>query len=195
MCLAQLAQQGVHADAGQGVQGAERFVGEQQLRFADQRARERGPLLLTPGQLVRPRAFPPGESDLLERLPATVGGVRAAQPEGHVVQDPLPGQQPGVLEDHRHLLRYGDPPVPGDVAVQAREGPQQGALAGAGAADQGDELAGGDVQVESVEDPAVRVEAAVQVADADREFGGQPSSVCRHASAFLPVRRTALSAQ
>ncbi len=44
--LAELAQQHMHADAGQRVERTERLVGEQQLRIADQRARQRDPLLL-----------------------------------------------------------------------------------------------------------------------------------------------------
>ena len=51
-----------------------------------------------------------GQPDLAERfeapLPerAVAAGTRL-QPERHVRQDPLPGDQPGFLEDHRPALR------------------------------------------------------------------------------------------
>ena len=85
-------------------------------------------------------------------------------------------------------------PVPGDVAVQPGQRPQQRALAAAAAADQGHELARRDLQVEPVEDPAGLAEAAVQLFD---PYGGavrQLPRVRRHASAFLSMRRTAPSA-
>ena len=94
------------------------------------------------------------------------------------------------------------PAEAGDAAVQPGQGAQQGALAAAGAADQGHELSRGDVQVQAVEHAAGAVEAAVQVAHPDGRGGGvrtrgrvraQFSSVRRHVSTYLSRRRTAES--
>ena len=51
---AQVAQQGVHPDAGERVERAERLVEQQQLGVADQRPGQRDALLLAAGQLARP---------------------------------------------------------------------------------------------------------------------------------------------
>ena len=166
--LAELAQQRVHPDPGQRVEGAERLVGEQELGVADERAGQRRALLLTAGELVGPGLLAAGEADLGERLHAALGGVGRTQAEGDVVEDALPRQQPGVLEDDRHLLRDLDAAGAGDAAVEAGERAQQGALARAAAAEQGHELAGRDVEVEAVEHASGLVEAAVQVRDPHR---------------------------
>ncbi len=194
--LAELAQQRVHPDPGQRVEGTEGLVGEQQLGVADQRAGQRGALLLTAGQLVRPRLLPAGEADLGERLLAPLAGVAGAQAQDDVVEDPLPRQQPRVLEDDRHLLGHLDATRAGHAAVEAREGAQQRALAGAAAAQQGDELARRDLEVEAVEHATGLVEAAVQVGDPDRRSPllAQLASVRRHDSAFLSMKRTTASA-
>ncbi len=144
---------------------------------------------------MRPGPLATLEADLGQRDATALGGVLVAQAEDDVVEDPLPGQQPGVLEDHRHLAGYVDPAVAGDVAVEAGESAQEGALAGAAAADQRDELAGRDLEIEPVEHASRLAEAAMQAADADR--GGavrQPARVRRHDSAFLSMSRTDPSA-
>ncbi len=73
------------------------------------------------------------------------------------------------------------------VAVQAGQGAQQGALAGAAAAEQGDELAGRQLQVQPVEHRPLPVDAG-QALDA-----GQLASVRRHDNALLSTIRTAAS--
>ena len=161
-------------------------------RVADQRAGQRGALLLTAGELVRPRPLAAGEADLGERLRAALGGVAGPQAQHHVVEQALPRQQPRVLEDDRHPLGHLDAAGAGHAAVQPGEGAQERALAGAAATEQGHELAGGDVEVEAVEHATRLVEAAVQVPDPDR--WGQLASVRRHDSAFLSMSRTTASA-
>ena len=190
--LAEVAQQRVHADPGERVEGAERLVGQQQLRVADQRAGQGGALLLTAGQLVRPRPLASGEADLGERLRASLGGVVGPQAQHDVVEQPLPRQEPRVLEDHRDALGHLDPAVADHSPVQPGQGAEHGALARPAATQQGHELAGRDLEVEAVEHATRLVEAAVQVLDPDR--WGQLASVRRHDSAFLSMRRTTPSA-
>jgi hypothetical protein len=61
-------QQAMHADPGERVQGAERFVRQEQLWVAHQRPCQRGSLLLATGQLVWPRLLPALEAHLGECL-------------------------------------------------------------------------------------------------------------------------------
>ena len=61
---AQLLHQCVHADPGQGVEGAERLVEQQQLRLADQRPGQRRALRLAAGQRLGPVVLVAGEADL-----------------------------------------------------------------------------------------------------------------------------------
>jgi hypothetical protein len=50
----------MHPDPGQRVERAERLVGEQQFRFPHQGSRQRRPLRLAAGELVRPGPCPSG---------------------------------------------------------------------------------------------------------------------------------------
>ena len=174
--LAQLAEQRVHPDPGQRVEGAERLVGQQQLGVADQRAGQRGALLLAAGQLVGPGLLAAGEADLGQRLRPR-SAASPVEAEHHVVEDALPRQQPGVLEDDRHLLGDLDETGAGDAAVEAGRGPAAACSCRAAATEQGHELTGRDVEVEAVEHAARLVEAAVQAADPHRRRRGLSSPV------------------
>ena len=66
----QLLDQRVHPDPGERIQRTERLVKQQQLRLADQRPSQRGPLRLAAGQRLGPVVLVAVEPDLGERLPA-----------------------------------------------------------------------------------------------------------------------------
>ena len=63
----QLAHEVLHLDPGEGVEGGERLVEQQQLGLAHQGAGERHPLRLAARQGGRPGAGVVGEPDLVER--------------------------------------------------------------------------------------------------------------------------------
>ena len=63
----QLEHQLVHLDAGQGVEGAERLVEQQQVGVADQGPGQRDALGLAAGERQRPGVVLVGEPDLVER--------------------------------------------------------------------------------------------------------------------------------
>lgn len=200
MAFVEFAQQVVHLDPGQRVQGAERLVGQEEFGLADQGAGEGGALLFAAGQLVRPGAVAALEADLGEGGEAAFPGARAAQAEGDVVDEPEPGQQPGVLEGERDPVGDGEFAGARHRVVEAGDSPQQGRLAGAAAPEQCGELAGRDGEIEFLEDVAV-AEAADQFPGTDggargegrRAGGGQPARVRRHDRTFLSTARTAAS--
>ncbi len=151
-----------------------------------------------------PGPLPALQPDLGQGRPAALAGPGTRQRQGDVGQDPLPGQEPGVLEDHGDALGCVDVPGPGHPVVEPGHRPEQRALSRTAASQQGDELAASDVQVHPAQDRA-SVEAAGQTAYPDRgglggqgrPLGrgsqGQPSSVRRHVSALLCTSRTSPS--
>jgi hypothetical protein len=68
----EVSEQAVHLEAGQRIQGAERFVRQQQFGIADQGSGQRNTLLLTAGKLMRPGPFASGESHFGERTAAAI---------------------------------------------------------------------------------------------------------------------------
>jgi len=164
-----LAQPPAQLLADLGVQGAEGFVEQENPRLDRQGARKGHPLTLSAGQLGRKPVFEPRQLHELQQLQhAIADGLprRAAaagpdaEPEGDVVEDRHVTEQGIVLENEsdvafphglggRVLLAKEDGSCgrelqPGDEA-------QQGCLAGAGRAEQGDQLARADVQRHVVE--------------------------------------------
>ena len=139
-------------------------------RLADHRAGDRDPLPLAAGELVRPVPEPVAEPDPVQRglgaPPALLlrhAGVE--QPVGHVVHRVTPGGQVELLEDEadpagpqRGQLPVGERrdvvPVDPDAArgrpVQRADQVQHGGLAGAGRADDRDQLAVADPQADVV---------------------------------------------
>lgn len=202
MPFVEFAQQPVHADAGQGVQRAERLVRQEQFRVAHQGAGQGGTLLFAAGQLVGPGTLPALQADLGEGPYSAFADAGSVQSEGDVVQDPQPGQQAGVLEGEGDPFGDGQPARSLDVVVEAGHGAQQGRLPGAAAAQQRGELTCSDGQIEFLEDGPV-AEAADQPAGAHRGrgvvpypgagVGGQPASVRRHDRALLSIARTSAS--
>ena len=78
--LVQLLQQPVHADAGQGVEGAERLVEQQQLRLAHEGPGQGDALGLAARQRARPRPGLVGQPDLLEGGAGRGGGADDGRP-------------------------------------------------------------------------------------------------------------------
>lgn len=76
--------------------------------------------------------------------------------------------------------------------IEPGQRPQEGALAGAGAAEQGDELAAADVEIDIVDDGALAI-AADQAADRDHGLLGQSARILRHGRAFRVMKRTGQS--
>ena len=146
---AQPVEQRLHLQSGERVQGAERLVEQQQIRFTDQGASDRDSLGLPTGQLRGPRALAAGEAHLRQRRRRALPYARPGHAERDVLRDPLPWQQPVLLEDDRQAA--GHPPVAGRVRVEAGEDAQQCGLARAAATEQRDHLAAGDRQVDAVE--------------------------------------------
>ena len=162
----QLLQQAVHADAGEGVEGAERLVEQQQLGLARRGpgpARPAGPRRPTacaasagPGRRGRPRRARRGRARRRRR----------GQADDDVAQHPLPRQQARLLEHDRPALGHAHAPVTSPSRPPST--PQQRALARAAAPEQGDELAGRHVEVEAVEDDVVAERLAQPVDDDGR---------------------------
>ena len=116
----------MHPDAGQRVERAERLVGQQQFGLADQR---RGPARRAAARrrtarAARPRSRPARPTSA-RACAAVLAPCRPAQPEDDVVEHPLPGQQPGVLEDDGDRARARrSAPVP---ATRGRARPARAA--------------------------------------------------------------------
>ena len=143
----------VHLDPGQGVERAEGLVHQEQLGLAAERPGQRDPLGLAarerlgPGAARGRRAPPPrARRAARSRPPAPL------QPEGHVLGDPGPRQQPGVLEHDGGPGRH--PELAAELGVEPGEDAQQRALAAAAAAEQHDELAARDLEVDALEHAA-----------------------------------------
>ena len=127
--------------------------------------RERDPLLLAAGQLVRVAPALGEQADELEHLvrsPPPLRAVHPAQPQavGDVVAGRHVREQAVGLEDHAHVAAVGR--HVGDVLavdddpaavrlVEPGQRAQRGRLAAAGRAEQRDQLPRGDLQGETVE--------------------------------------------
>lgn len=153
------------ADGGLRVEVAGRLVGDQQGGPVDEGAGDGDALLLAAGQLARHPPLLAPEADQLQDLRYGLADLAARFAddllgEGDVLGDRLVGQQAEVLEDGPQLAPHvRDLPVgelrevlAEDVHLAvggpflAQDEPQEGGLAGAGGADQEDELALGDVE-------------------------------------------------
>ncbi len=149
MAGAQLLQECVHLDPGEGVEGAEGLVEQQQLRIADEGSGEGNPLGLAAREGDGPGPVVVGEADLVEGGAALFGGVIGAQAKDHVVEHPAPREQPRFLEHDRPATGYEERAL--DLGVKAGEAAKEGALPRAAATEEGHELAGPDVELEPVE--------------------------------------------
>jgi hypothetical protein len=153
------------------IQGAERFVEQQDLWLVRERARHGDTLLLASGELARQALVHAFEGYQLEQLlPAgpAIGGLHApdAQCEFDVVGHGHVAEQRVVLEDE------ADAAIPGahvrdvaavkrDAAVvdtrEAGDGPQQGALAAARGAQEHEEFALAHLDGDVVDDGLVLI--------------------------------------
>ena len=146
-----------------GVERGERLVEQDHLGVGRERARERDPLALAAGELVRVGLRPAGEPDQIERLADALAPCGA---EAHVGGHVEVREQRALLEDHADpaLLRLhplaargdraaADPDRPGVGALEARDHAQQRRLARAARPEQRHELAAADPQAGAVDRP------------------------------------------
>ncbi len=146
-------QPGLQRDAVEGVQRTERLVQQEQPALGEHRTEECHALAHAARELGRISILEPGQAELREAVPCRLAGppLRDAmnfQGEGGVIQCGSPRHQQVALA---HVGGMAQPLAGGehlavdrDIAIRLREQPsndvQQGALAAAGRADQGDEF-------------------------------------------------------
>ena len=186
------------------VERAERLVEQQHARLVSQRACERDALLLAARELARQPLIVAFERDEPEQLGAPAPAVRAphaasAQRELDVVGHRHVAEQRVVLEDEADLaLARADvrdvAAVQHDAAVvdrrQARDRPQQRALAAAGRAEQHEQLAFLDLRGD-VADGRGAAEILGYLLESDRH--GLAASVLDVGSLMLPAREVTKS--
>ena len=157
----ELAEEVDHFLAGLGVEVAGRLVAQQQLRRAEQRARDRDALLLAARQLARPAVREVGEPDAAQRLAAALLDVRRVVRErrrdDHVAETRQVIEQVERLEHEAdrlvaELARACASPaamrvdtehldLAGVGLIEAADDVEQRRLAGARLADERDQLA------------------------------------------------------
>jgi hypothetical protein len=91
-------------EPGLGIERAERLIEQQDLRIGDEGAGDAHALSHADGQLVRPVMEESLQADLDDEVPGLLfrlgaGHVLQTQPEGHVGEDVVPGEEAVVLED------------------------------------------------------------------------------------------------
>ena len=153
---------GAEVLGGEDVERGERFVHEQRVGFDDERACEADALAHAAGELFGVGGFETVEADEVDGAfgaVAALGGrdVAGFETELDVLADGEPRQQREGLEHHRDAgVRGDDGCVLVDGATTCRrdetgEATQQGGLAGAGLAEEGDDLAVVELEVDVVE--------------------------------------------
>ena len=146
-------------------------------RLGDQRPRQRHPLLLAAGELVRVALAEAAEADRLQRPLDPGRSGRAAQRVADVGGDVHVREERVVLEDHPDPPALGGDRAAGPLdllaadldrarvgALEAGDQPQRRRLAAAAGAEQGADRPLGDVEVEAVDgdDVAERFAQAAQ---------------------------------
>ena len=153
---------GAQVLGGEDVEGGERFVHEQRVGFDDERAGEADALAHAAGELFGVGGFEAVEADEVDRAfgsvaPFVGGDVAGFEAELDVLADGEPGQQREGLEHHRDAgVRGDDRRVLVERAAagggdESGEAAQQGRLAGAGLAQQRDDLAFVELEADVVE--------------------------------------------
>ena len=153
----------LHLAAQLEVERAERLVEQQHPRPVHQRPGERDPLALAAGELVRaavPEARQPHRLERLQGAGAGLGPRHLLDPQavGHVLQHAHVREQCVVLEDRVDVA--GERRQVRDVvaaqqdlsvgrALEARDHPEHGRLAGAGRAQHREELAVEDLEIDA----------------------------------------------
>ena len=195
-------QEELHLLAQLEVERAERLVEEQDPRAVDDRPREGDALALAAGELDRPAVAEAGETHHLERLlhalpPNPFRHPAHAQAVAHVVGDGHVREERVVLEDGVHVAGVGRPLRDVDSAeldaalvgpLEAGDQAKRRRLAGAGRAEQGEELAPAHLEVDAGhgDDLAVGLAEAEQ-ADVRRRHGRLPG----RANSLARLRRQA----
>ena len=179
----------LHLMAELQVQGAERFVEQQDLRAIDQGARQRDPLPLAAGELRRPPVGEAGELDEGEHLvgqPPAFGATDAAHHRavGDVLAHGEVGKERIVLEDGidvalvgrlgRDIRAVEENPA-GRGQLEPRHQAQAGRLAGTRRAEEGEELAVGDREIDARD----RLDFAEPLGDALELDGDQAAVTVR----------------
>src|ERR1700677_2660593 len=147
--------QQIHFVAGESVEGAERLVHQQHGGVDREAPDDRGALLHAAGEFARHLVFEPLEIDALEQ-PRDALQVRPAafdlEGKRDVLQQVAPGQQVGVLKDHRDFgMRLHDPlPPQADLSVgqpmESGHRPEQRRLAATGRTENAQEFAFADLE-------------------------------------------------
>ena len=178
---------GLHGDARQRIELAERLVEDQDFGIVHQRARQRDALRHAARKLMRIGVAECRQADEIERridaLPLALQDALRLQPERDIVPDRSPWKQRRVLK-HHDARRDAVPLMriavlaqrAGARRLQPRDQPQQGRLAAAGWAEQRDELAGLDAEADIVQHRqhgAVDVEGMADALDVERSAGSR----------------------
>jgi hypothetical protein len=163
----ELLQLGAHVHAQLGVEVRERLVEEEDVRLADERARERDPLTLPARQLVRPALEKvPTAHDLRRgfdpRPRLRTRDTSRPQAEADVLGDGEMREEGVALEDHRDVAvgrRNIGHVAPADVdralgdILETRGDAQSAALPRAGRPDEHEQLLGRHLEVEAAKRP------------------------------------------
>jgi len=109
----------VEVFAGELVEGAERFVEQEELRFEGEGAGEGDTHFFAAGELARVAVGERGDAREREKfghasVPFGCGRVAKLEEGGGVLADGAPGEEGGVLEDEGALGRRGGGGVGGD---------------------------------------------------------------------------------
>ncbi|MGY3407375.1 hypothetical protein ACVWZV_003488 [Bradyrhizobium sp. GM5.1] len=205
--LVQRAQLDLHGFAQLLVERGQRFVHQDQPRLEDHGACERHALALAAGELRDTALFVAGKTDHRKRRAHLIRPGRLRQPsraqgKGNILADAHMREQRVVLEhdaDIALVRRH-----PGDVAAaeqdrsarwqdEAAEDAEQRRLAGAGGAEQGDELAGGDIEGHVVEGANGTIGLARgSDLDAFRSFVQRSTSSCPEPTCLTARHKPAL---
>ena len=157
----------VEALPGEGIEGTERLVEQEDRRLEGERSRDREPLTHPAGELARPRSRPVAQADQAQEVPRASlarGRAHAAhlEREGDVGEGRAPRQQAGLLEHEADPgIRSRDRATldldgAGCGSQEPRDHPQERALAASVGTDQGDDGSPVDLEV----DPPEHVDGA-----------------------------------
>ena len=152
----------MHALSQVLVKRPERLVEEEDGGACDQRARQRDPLLLTTGELVRVTCLEAVEPHDAKHLANPMGALRSGNPvhleaERHVFPNRHVREQAVVLEHHAKAAliwrQLGHVPVANEHGsgvrqLETRYDAQRRCLAAARGAKKGHKLAGPDIEIE-----------------------------------------------
>ncbi|MNF93199.1 hypothetical protein D3C84_758670 [compost metagenome] len=143
----------LHFNAGQGIQGAQRLIQQQQARLVDQRPGQGHPLLLPAGQRCRPFVGAIRQPYGVQSVQRSLAPV-ALEAEANVVDHFLPGQQTRFLKHQASVFpRLAERRGSGQQhairrLIEAGEQAQQCAFTAAATPHHRDELTGRNVHID-----------------------------------------------